>query len=135
MSEDNVEAFKRTVDASNRRDLEAFLEQVDEEVEWHPAMTALLRGETTVYRGREGVREWWRDLEEAFPYQQAVFPEVRDLGDRIVAMGYLRTRGRESGVETETPAAYVVDYRNGKAILVRTFLDHQEALKAAGLPE
>jgi ketosteroid isomerase-like protein len=135
MSRENVEAFKRTVDAANRRDLEAFLEEVDAEVEWHPAMTALLRGETTVYRGHEGVREWWRDLEEAFPYQQAEFPEVRDLGDRIVALGHLRTRGRESGAVTETPAAYVVDYRNGKAILVRTFLDHQKALEAAGLRE
>ena len=63
------------------------------------------------------------------------FPEIRDLGDRIVAIGRLRARGRESGAETVTPIAYVVDYKDGKAIRSSVVLDPEEALEAAGLRE
>jgi len=49
-----------------RRDVEAMLEEVDADVEWHPAILGSLRGEAAVYRGHEGVRELFRDLYEAF---------------------------------------------------------------------
>jgi len=48
-------------------------------------------------------------------------------------MGRLRAHGTESGVEIESPWAYLVEYRSGKAIWVRAFLDPNEALEAAGL--
>ena len=38
-----------------------------------------------------------------------------------------------SGIETQLPFAYVVQYAHGKAIRVRAYLDHDEALEAAGL--
>ena len=44
-------------------------------------------------------------------------------------------RGRESGAEVESPIAYVAQYRNGKVIRLDDYLDHQEALEAAGLSE
>jgi ketosteroid isomerase-like protein len=62
-------------------------------------------------------------------------PEVRDLDDRLLAFGRMRARGRESGAETESPWAYVVRYEGGKAIEIRTYLDPQEALEAAGLSD
>jgi hypothetical protein len=63
------------------------------------------------------------------------FSEIRDLGDRIVAIGRWITRGEESGVETTPPLAAVVDFENGKAIRVRSYLDPKEALAAVGLRE
>ena len=44
-------------------------------------------------------------------------------------------RGKGSGAETETPMGSVVDFQNGKVIRVRTYLDPNEALEAAGLSE
>jgi hypothetical protein len=41
VSEENVEAFKRALDASNRQDFEAALEEIDPEVEWHAAIQTL----------------------------------------------------------------------------------------------
>jgi ketosteroid isomerase-like protein len=61
------------------------------------------------------------------------FPEIRDVGDQVVALGHFRGRGKGSGVETETPFAYVAEFRGGKAIRVRAFLDPKEALETAGL--
>ena len=44
MSEENVEAAERAIDAVNRRDIEAVLEELDPEVEWHPMIQVLLGG-------------------------------------------------------------------------------------------
>ena len=128
MSQENVDAFKRFADANNRRDVEALLEELDADVEWQSAVLSSLGGEATVHRGHEGVREMLRDLYEAFSEFQVEFSEIRDLGDRIVAIGRWVTRGEESGVETAPPLASVVDFKNGKAIRVRSYLDPQDAL-------
>jgi ketosteroid isomerase-like protein len=135
MSQENVEAFKRFADANNRRDVEAMLDELDPEVEWQSAVLGSLGGEATVHRGHDGVREMLRDLYEAFSEFHVQFTEIRDLGDRVVAFGRWITRGEESGVETTPPLASVVDFKNGKAIRVRSYLDHKEALEAAGLRE
>jgi ketosteroid isomerase-like protein len=135
MSQENVERFKRGTDAANRRDIESFLEMLDPEVEWHPGLVALLEGEATVYRGREEVREMLQDIFEAFADFRFEFSEIRDLGDRILAVGDMRGRGTESGVEIESPWAFLIQLRNGKATHVRVYLDPKEALEAAGLRE
>jgi uncharacterized protein len=135
MSEQNVQAFKRGTDAANRRDIEALLAVVDRDVEWHPAMAALLGGEGTTYRGHEGVRDWLRDQEEAFAESRIDYSEIRDLGERVVAIGRLRARGKASGAEIESPVAWVAQFKNGKAIHVRAYLDPKAALEAAGLSD
>jgi ketosteroid isomerase-like protein len=133
MSEENVEAFKRFADANNRRDVEALLAELDADVEWQSAVLGSLGGEATVHRGHEGVREMLRDLYEAFSEFRVEFSEIRDLGDRIVAIGRWITRGEESGVEVTPPLASVVDFKNGKAIRVRSYLDPQDALVDAAM--
>jgi ketosteroid isomerase-like protein len=134
-SQETVEAFKRAIEAYNRRDIDAFLEAIDSEVEWHGALQALLESEVTVYRGHEGVRQWVRDIDEALADIRLELPEIRDLGDRIVAIGWLRARGQASGAETESPFGCVVEWRNGRATRLLSFLSQAEALEAAGLKE
>ena len=135
MSQEDVEAFERGLDAANRRDVEALLEWADPAVEWHPALPVLLEGESMVYRGHEGVRTLFRDIYEAFAEFHVEISEIRDLDDRIVAIGSMRARGRESGAETEATLAYLVQLKNGKAIQIRSYLDPKQALEAAGLSE
>ena len=90
-------------------------------------------GEATEYRGHDGVREMLGDLYEAFDTIHIEASEIRDLGDRLVAIGRTRARGKASGVETETPLAFVAEFKNGKAISIRGYLDPREAFEAAGL--
>ena len=135
MSQENVDAWRRAVDAYNRRDTERAVEIFDPDVEWRPTFQRLLGGDTAVYRGRHGVREFLQDLDETFVEIRIEISEIRDLGDRIVAIGHIRMRGRESGAEVESPIAYVAQYRNGKVIRLDDYLDHQQALEAAGLSE
>ena len=135
MSQENVETFKRGVDAYNRRDVEAMVEGADPEIEWQSGLMTGLGGEAAVYRGHEGIREGIRDLYEALGESRLEYPEVRDLGDCIVGIGRVFARGRESGAETESPHASVVDYKNGLAIRIRSYFDPKAALEAAGLSE
>ena len=135
MSQENVEAFKRGVEAYNRRDIDVLLQVHDPEVEWHSVLQMRLGGDATVYWGHEGVRDFVRDLDEAFAELHIEVVEVRDLGDQVLAIGHLHARGTASGAETETPIAYLLDFKHGKAIRVLTYLDPTEALEAAGLSE
>ena len=61
--------------------------------------------------------------------------EIRDLGDRLVAIGRSRARGKASSAETEMPLAMVAEFKNGKTISIRGYLDPKQALEAAGVQE
>ena len=105
MSQENVEAFKRAADATNRRDVEALLEEVDPEIEWHPgALMIPVEGEAKAYRGHEDVRQMMKNLLETVAEFYVEYSEIRDLGDRVMGIGRVRTRGTASGAATESPA-------------------------------
>lgn len=133
MSQENVELFKRAWDAGDRRDDEALLAVLDVEVQWHAALPML--GADAVYRGHDEVRSFLSEVREVLGDTRFEFPDIRDAGDRVIALGHFRGRGEASGIEAETPFAYIVDFKHGKAIRVRSYLDHHEALEAAGLRE
>ena len=69
MSQEDVQSFKRAVEAYNRRDVQAVLDELDPEVEWHPGLwpglPALLGGEAAVGRGHEGARKLLGDVYDA----------------------------------------------------------------------
>src|SRR5256885_5753086 len=100
MSQENMEAFKRGSEAFNRRDVEALLEVLDPEIEWHSALPGMLSAKGTVYRGHEGFRELLREMDEVLAEIQVEYSDIWDLQERIVAIGRLRARGKGSGVET-----------------------------------
>ena len=133
MSQENVEAFRRGIDASNRGDVEALLKELDPEIEWRSAMHALIGGEETVFRGHDGVRRLFRDVQETFSELHFEASEIHDLGDRILVIGATRVRGKTSGAVSVTPIALVTDVKNGKARLLRSYRDPDEAREAAGV--
>jgi len=135
MSRENVDAFRRAVEAYNRRDVEALVVHAHPDIEWRPAILMKLSGKDTVYRGHDGVRQLMRDIDDTLAEIHVEFPEVRDLGDQVLAVGRIQTRGKASGIATEAPVGYVADFRNGKFVRVRTYLNPGEALEAAGLEE
>ena len=135
MSKENVEAFKRGLEAGNRGDIDALLDELHPEIEWHSARHVLMGGQETVFRGHAGVRRMIGDLYETFSEVRIEMSEFRDLGDGLVAIGRTCNRGKVSGVETETPLVLVTKIRDGKTISIRAYLDRDEAFEAAGLSE
>jgi ketosteroid isomerase-like protein len=136
MSQENVErleAMQRGTASFNRRDVEGVLEEVDAEIEWQDAFQVLLGGEATTVYGHEGVRDLMREQDEVFAELAVEYSEARYVGDKLVTIGVLRTRGKQSGAATESPLATVVEFKDGKGVRIRTYLDPNEALEAAGL--
>lgn len=129
---DNVAVFKRGLDAYNRHDLDDLLEIADPEIEWYPVLEVLLGGQGTVYRGHDGVRQLFRDIEEALGEIRGEVSEVvEDSDDRIVASGRLYAKGRHSGAVTETSLGWLVNFRNGKVTMIRTYRGVEEAEEVA----
>lgn len=135
MPQENAESFKGFIDAFNRRDAKAIVEVVDTAVEWRPAAPVALGGGDTVYRGHTGVLEGLRDLHGAFAELQIEISELREVGDQVVGTGHIRTRGKGSGAELDTPFGAVMEFRDGRAIQIRSYLDPKDGLDAAGLAE
>jgi ketosteroid isomerase-like protein len=127
MSKDNVETFRRLVDAVNRRDLDGVLRCMDPAVEFIPRRAAV----QGAYRGHDGVRDYLADTLENFDLYEVHNEEIRDLGDRVLAFDTLRIRGKESGVEVSVPTAIVAMFRDGKIVRFEDFGERSKALKAA----
>ena len=132
MSAANLEIVKRALDAFNRRDVDAFLALATPDFEWSPSMVAI-EGQT--YRGREGIDTYFGNLKNAWEEFQVLRDEFRDLGDLVVMLGRLQGRGKGSGVPVDSSLGMVFDFRGGTISRIRGYLDHAEALRAAGLSE
>jgi ketosteroid isomerase-like protein len=61
--------------------------------------------------------------------------ELIDLGERLVALALLPSRAQASGFPLSTKWAGVLTLEDGEVIRQRDYLDHAEALEAAGLRE
>ena len=91
-------------------------------------------GET--YRGHDGVRTWLSDIQENFerftPWQE----QVLDAGaDRVVAVGGISFRARESGVDMNVPWGWIYEFQTGQLSRMLFYGSPAEALDAAGLTD
>ena len=100
MSEANVEVVRRALDAAARGEAEELLSCTDPDVVLSSAVVGRAEGKT--YRGHDGVRSWLNDAREAFEYFSFNPTELRDLGDRVLALGQFEAQGRRSGVELDS---------------------------------
>ena len=131
MSQENVDTARGLFPAFNRRDIPALLEALDPEVEWVPIMAVL---EGRVYCGHDGVKQWVEGLDEYWELFEVEPEEFRDLGDRVLALGRWRARGRVSGVGLENEAGtWLLHFKAGKVVRLQTYTDRAEGLEAAGL--
>jgi ketosteroid isomerase-like protein len=134
MSQENVEIALQLIGALQRRDVDALVALVSQDVEWEDPV--FWSEPARIYRGRAELREWFdRVLEpwESLQIEVEEFTEAAD--DRVFLGGLLTTRGKGSGAETQLRGWFVVWIANGKITRRQVFLDRDEALEAAGLSE
>jgi ketosteroid isomerase-like protein len=132
MSQENVEIARASIDAYNRRDLEAVraLNHPDTEVDW-----SVSRGfQAGVYREWEEVEPFYRSFLETF--EEVVVEPKRfiDSGDSVVVPNSARFRGRD-GIETIARSAFLFGVRDGLIARMSLYQETGEALEAAGLSE
>ena len=127
----NVVLQHRLIEAFNARDIEAYIGLCDPEVEVHSTFAAV---GGTAYRGHEGVRRWWRDLEDAWGGKIRIEPEVYfDLDEHTLAFYQLHGRGRQSGAEVAVPGAAVQKWLNGLSVYIKGYAHREDALRDLGV--
>jgi ketosteroid isomerase-like protein len=131
MSQENVKIAKRALDGFNRRDVKALVALSTSDCEWCPGIGGAVDGR--VYRGHQGIHTWLGELHSVWETQRLYGDEYRDLGESALLLGRIEGRGRASGVEVNAPLGAVFDLHDGKIRCLRTYLNQDEALRAAGL--
>jgi ketosteroid isomerase-like protein len=126
MSQEDVENFKRCVEAWNGDDFDAWIDLFDPEVEWSALME--------VFRGHAGARQAWQSFKGDMQLR-VLFDDVRDLGESVLALGEIIGIGRTTRLNVSGEIAQLVTFRGGKIVSFRDFRSHAEGLEAAGLPE
>jgi ketosteroid isomerase-like protein len=136
MSQENVEAVRRAYEAWNADDFDAFLAELDPEVEWHPSIEPALEGGETTRRGLDGARKAWDDYRGgAWERLTIRIHEIRDLGESVVVLAHIDLTARTTGLEFTEEVGSLMTFRGGKILRSEDFLSHAKALEAAGLRE
>jgi ketosteroid isomerase-like protein len=131
MAEENVELGYRAIDALNRRDLEALLELMDENVEAVSRIVAMEGG----LHGHDGVRRWWKSWFDAFPDYRMEVVEMRDSGDVVVAALRAVGHGAGSDLPVDDNIFQATRWRDRRCVWWQVFRTKAEALEAVGLSE
>lgn len=130
---DRVKIVERSIDAFNRRDLDAMLQDARPDVELFPGAANPIQ--FTAYLGREGVGRYLAVLAESFEDVQLDLLEVRDLGDSALALARVSASPRDSREPLEQPLGLVYHFAAGRVSCVHAYPDHEEASRAAGLAD
>ncbi len=132
MSEENVEIVRAAFDAWNRGDSDAWISAWDEQGVFHPLRAELEGG---AYRGHDGLRRFIEEMAAEWEEVRFEVDEIRDTGERMVASGRIRARGRASGMDLDVPLGVVGILQQGKIVYARFYSDPAEALAASRTPE
>ncbi len=116
---DDSEAVSALFDAVARRDVEAAIEVSDESIEMWPQVIMTLAGREEPYRGHEGIREYYEDIERLFESF-----EIEVQSARVVKGGaaiFALSRGKPvGGKPIEVPLMFVGRLKEGRVVYVRT---------------
>ena len=128
MSQENVDKSKAFIDAYNRRDFDAAVENFDPQIDW--VLPAMQGFDSAV--GPEQIKAFWQGLEETFDEFRLDPQEFVDAGDRVAVRLRYYGRGKGSGAELDTEMYHqVATFENGTIVRLEYFTDWGQALEAA----
>jgi hypothetical protein len=85
------------------------------------------------YRGHEGVRVFWSDIQASFADWLPEAAEVRDLEDVVIAEVRFLGRGSDSGVKIDQVIWQALTFHGGRISWWAIYPSDAEALEAVGL--
>jgi ketosteroid isomerase-like protein len=122
-------------EAANRGDYAVAFAVYDPDMELIPPPDLVGLGDEASYRGVETRVKYernWRAEWGDFRYEP---DELRDLGDRLLVIGHIKSSGVSSGAAIDSDFANLFTLSAGRVIREQVFFNRHEALKVAGLSE
>jgi ketosteroid isomerase-like protein len=132
MPQENLDVAKRCIDAFNATQVDVFTALTTRDFVWSPSMVAV---EGEIFEGSEGIGRYFASLSSAWERFVIVPESFRDLPSIVIMLGRLSGHGKNSGVPVDASLGMVFDFRDGRVARIRGYLDHREALQAAGLAQ
>jgi ketosteroid isomerase-like protein len=133
MSEENLDAVRRGIEAYIAGDSEAWVAELDPEITWEE--TPGLGPDPAIYRGVDQVRaavSSWLDMWVDYDFEVRRYIDAG--GDDVVVLANERGRSR-TGVSVERELGQIHTLRDRKLVRTRLYGSWAEARKAAGLSE
>jgi uncharacterized protein len=111
----------RVYAAVNARDREAIKALCDPDIVVGTTVEA--------YRGPEAVLEWLDEGLDAFDDFTVDLLEVKELDGHVLVSMRQRGRGKASGAEVDHQFTHVWTLRDGRAVRMQSFSDHEDAVQ------
>jgi ketosteroid isomerase-like protein len=132
MSQENLERIREAYRRVNDGGFGAIADLIDPRFE----MDAPQGVEASQAHDKEGLREWFRKMDEIWEQLRFDPTEIIDLDeDRVLAVVHTSGRSRGSGMEISQDLTHVWAFREGKVIRFNSYSTKAEALEALGLSE
>ena len=107
------------------RDVDAALSLVTEDVEYWPKIIMLLMGREEPYRGHDGIRDYFKDLDSTFEHVELEIQSVRAVAGG--AFVFYASRGKPVGRDPyEVPVTLTVRLRDGLVVYARSVATLEE---------
>jgi limonene-1,2-epoxide hydrolase len=130
MSQENIELVRSLQEDWNRGDTTVAVDKFHPDLEFLP-LRAATEG---AYHGLAGFQTFVADTLEVFEKFEMHY-KFADLGERVLAWGYIHVRARGSGIETDIESGGVFEFRDGKVVRWEDFGSKDKALEAVGPSE
>jgi ketosteroid isomerase-like protein len=129
MTPDTAPIVGRMIDAFNRGDIDAVLEESSQDFEFDFSNS---RGPLSgVYRGHAETRGFLTSFFEPWATLDVNLEEIVELGsDRVLTVSEIRTRGQGSGAEVNATGAMVWTIRDGEVAAAKMYQSKADALEA-----
>ena len=138
MSQEKAEKLCQIYELMNTRfaalksgDMDDFLAFFDPEV----VIETVDAPDPETYHGHDGVRRWFDDVYGPWAAVHIEVEDIKESGQWTVALLDVSVRGEASGVELELSVALFHQFRGGKIVRDRIYLDRDEGLKAFAVKE
>lgn len=114
---EDVAVVRGVYDAFARRDMNAVLELLAEDVEFVPAGTQQAAGRTHAYKGHGGVRAYFVDVEALWDELELQPDDIRAAAGGVVVFGTVR--GRRGDEHVSRRATWTWKLRDGLVVSMR----------------
>ena len=130
MSADRVELVRQGYEAWNQGDRSWVLEHMAPDIEW---ITPPEDPDPGVYRGYEGVEQFWAQWRAAVGQLSFEPEELVAVGDHVVVTARRSGRGEHSGLEVSDRVIQVFTFEEDKCVRVHEYYDRDAALRELGV--
>ncbi len=125
----NTDVILAGAEAWNRQDLDGFLARLTPDAEF--VTSGVFPDFDPVYRGRDGIAEFWRRLHEPWDRLEVEIGQIEEHGNWVVYAFRFRAKGAGSGAGVDLRFANAAEFRGDRVARIVAHRDFQQARETA----